>query len=415
MLMSISIKKKKLGAGMFRIKFFLLFLIIFPLFVLNNSHANVGIELNICDVTSSNAQVIDANDFYRNFFDDIENIYSDTTYSYVHEDGEVTEYGPFAYNIFQNAVMYYEEYSPSEFSIITIDSHDITITYGDHEEIKNTICNIIKDNLTIRDLIIKLDVLSNRDDWDAHASKFQPFPYIETGRNVIEAPKIKDLEHYVKYIAVNGVIIVGGQKVPDDAFLYAYDSVNYMLSKRPDIAEELKRNKVRISLFGPDGNNGELPEYPNSDEEGGLAMGITDSSMTANAGWLCYPGNYDIGGDPVIHELVHSIQHVVFDSTNELYFYEKIMPLAESAWERGLMKPYFDDWSGSKEEKKHAIFGEYWAMSVEGYIMNRGKRFKSTHYSRDWIKDNDPELYELITFYFPTEEWDYCPGIESML
>ena len=45
-----------------------------------------------------------------------------------------------------------------------------------------------------------------------------------------------------------------------------------------------------------------LPEYPNSDEEGGLAMGITDSSMTANAGWLCY--NYDIGGDPVIHELV---------------------------------------------------------------------------------------------------------------
>ena len=50
-----------------------------------------------------------------------------------------------------------------------------------------------------------------------------------------------------------------------------------MLSKRPDIAKELKRNKVRISLFGPDGNNGELPEYPDSDEEGGLAMGITDS------------------------------------------------------------------------------------------------------------------------------------------
>ena len=241
---------------MFRIKLFLLFLILFPLFVLNNSHANAGIELNICDVTSSNTQVIDANDFYRNLFDDIEDIYSDTTYSYVHEDGEVTKYGPFAYNIFQHSVRYYEEYSPSEFATITIDSHDITITYDDHEEIKNTICNITRDNLTIRDLIIKLDVLSNRDDWDAHASKFEPFPYIETGRNVIEAPKIEDLEHYVKYIAVNGVMIVGGQKVPDDAFLSSYDSVNYMLSKRPDIAEELKRNKVRISLFGPDGNNG---------------------------------------------------------------------------------------------------------------------------------------------------------------
>ena len=69
---------------MFRIKLFLLFLILFPLFVLNNSHANAGIELNICDVTSSNTQVIDANDFYRNLFDDIVDIYSDTTYYYVH-------------------------------------------------------------------------------------------------------------------------------------------------------------------------------------------------------------------------------------------------------------------------------------------------------------------------------------------
>ena len=414
-MVTIEIFKKKLGGRMFRIKFFLLILLISPLVILNNSNANMGIELKICDGASSNAQIIDANDFYTDFFDNIEDIYNDTTYSYVHEDGEVTEYGPFAYNIFQNALMHFTEYSPSEFSVITIDSHDFIITNDDHEEIKTIICNIIKDDLIIRDLIIKLDVLSNRDGWEAHASKFQPFPYIETGRNVIEAPKIKDLEHYKKYIAVNGVMILGGQKVPDDAFLYAYDSVNYMLSKRPDIAEELKRNKVRVSLFGPDGNNGELPEYRGSDEEGGLAMGITDSSMTANAAWLCYPGNYDIGGDPVIHELVHSIQHIVFDSTNELHFYERIMPLAQSAWERGLMKPYFDDWSGSKEDKKHAIFGEYWAMSVEGYIMNRGKKFKNTHYSHDWIKDNDPKLYELITYYFPTEEWDYCPGVESML
>ena len=43
---------------------------------------------------------------------------------------------------------------------------------------------------------------------------------------------------------------------------------------------------------------------------------------------------------------------------------------------KGPNETYFDDWSGSKEEIKHGIFGEYWAMSVEGYIMNRGKRFK---------------------------------------
>ena len=58
--------------------------------------------------------------------------------------------------------------------------------------------------------------------------------------------------------------------------------------------------------------------------------------------------------------------------------------------------------------------GEYWAQVVEGYIMDGGPRFKDSHYSRDWIETNDPEVFDLLTEYFPTEEWDYvnahCEG-----
>ena len=41
-----------------------------------------------------------------------------------------------------------------------------------------------------------------------------------------------------------------------------------------------------------------------------------------------YEGNWEIGGNTVIHELVHSIQHMVMNTENDLYFYERIVPLA---------------------------------------------------------------------------------------
>ena len=66
---------------------------------------------------------------------------------------------------------------------------------------------------------------------------------------------------------------------------------------------------------------------------------------------------------------------------------------------------------GSSQDISH-IVGEYWAISVEGYIMNR-PGFKRSHDTRDWIRENDPNLYELITRYFPTEDWEFCPGVED--
>jgi hypothetical protein len=57
------------------------------------------------------------------------------------------------------------------------------------------------------------------------------------------------------------------------------------------------------------------------------------------------------------------------------------------------------------------LVGEYWAITVEGYIMDR-EGFKDSHDTREWIEENDPGLYELITRYFPTEPWPdgkFCP------
>mgnify|MGYP000893558623 CR=1 FL=1 len=34
-------------------------------------------------------------------------------------------------------------------------------------------------------------------------------------------------------------------------------------------------------------------------------------------------------------------------------------------------------------------------------------------FAREWIAENDPDLFELITKYFPTEPWDFCKGIDA--
>jgi hypothetical protein len=257
-----------------------------------------------------------------------------------------------------------------------------------------------------------LEKLLHQTDWSGHASHWEAFEYIDTGPNVIESPSPPGLEHYTKYISGGGVIIVGGAAVPDEALLAAREAVVFMTSARPEFRDILQRNEVRISLFGPEGDTSVLPEYQDENEPGGFAMGMTDASMTANAAWLCYPGNWDTGGNTVIHELTHTINHVVFEEINELIFYEQIYELALDAIDNGVFIPGEQYLGDGKQADISNHMGEYWANAVEGYLMNR-PGFKKSHDTRDWIRANDPNLYELITRYFPTEEWTYCPGVED--
>ena len=98
---------------------------------------------------------------------------------------------------------------------------------------------------------------------------------------------------------------------------------------------------------------------------------------------------------------------------NEVYFYERIYDLALKSIENGIFFTGFEQNlpEGQEQDMTHYV-GEYWAMSVEGYIMDR-PGLKYSHDTREWIAENDPELFELITRYYPTEEWEFCKGIDK--
>ena len=114
---------------------------------------------------------------------------------------------------------------------------------------------------SIRDSLVEHGRFTHyRTDWPGHASHLQPFPYLNIGSQVVAAPVIVGLEHYKKYTAGAGVVIVWGVEVPDEAMLQARKSVIYQTSVRPEFHDVLMNSKVRISLFfGED--TSELPEY----------------------------------------------------------------------------------------------------------------------------------------------------------
>jgi hypothetical protein len=364
---------------------------------------------NPCNSLFPNSKEILAEDYFREIQKILIKSYENPgKYSYISQEGRVTRNGPFSTLIYEDLLEHSKKYKPGNFEIVIFG--DVQIDIVDYLEYKNNLCETHqnqKSNGTLRQLIIYVhELVKYRNEW--LANKWLTFPYIETGPKVIESPSPKGLEFYTKYITGGGVIIVGGPEVDDGALLQARKSVIYMTSKKPDIREVLKGNEVRISLFTD--TAGTLPEYQGSNEPGGFAMMMTDTSMTANANWLCRPGNYDEGGDPVIHELVHTINHVVFEEINEIYFYERIYKIAENSITNGIFDTGYDFGSlaeGEVPDISHTM-GEFWAMTVEGYIMDK-ENFKNPPYdTRDSIKKVDPELYELITRYFPTDDWDFC-------
>ena len=358
-----------------------------------------------CEIFA-NSKEIESDEYFFILGDDIDDRHRQSKYS--HPSG--AQNGPFQTWTYEDAVRISSEIIPEEFDKINPFENDIGITWEKFEAFADALCFAYENGKGLRNVTIThADLMGRSSEILGFAGNWENFPYIETGAEVIESPSPQGLEFYTKYTTVSGVIIVGGPDVPDEAVLAARRSIEYQLSARPDFHQLLQESNVRISLFGPDGDTSELPEYKDTAEIGGFAMMSIDASMTANAGWLCYEGNRDDEGDPVIHEMAHTLNHIVFEATNELYFYENIYKLAEEALENG-------DWEEGAQAIADGVplsdmIGEFFAINTENFIISNSPDLK--YGTRENIKENNPAMYELYARYYPIEPWSYCnDGVE---
>ena len=358
-----------------------------------------------CDIFAE-SKTIESDEYFFILGDDIDDRQRQSKYS--HPSG--AQNGPFQTWTYEDAVRISSEIIPEEFDKINPFENDVGITWEKFEAFADALCFAYENETGLRNVTIThADLMGRSSELLGFAGNWENFPYIETGPEVIESPSPKGLEFYTKYTTVSGVIIVGGPDVPDEAVLAARRSLEYQLSARPDFHQLLQESNVRVSLFGPDGDTSELPEYKDTAEIGGFAMMSIDASMTANAGWLCYEGNNDDEGDPVIHEMAHTLNHIIFEATNELYFYENIYKLAEEALENG-------DWEEGAQAIADGVplsdmIGEFFAINTENFIISNSPDLK--YGTRENIKKYNPAMYELYSRYYPTEPWSYCnDGVE---
>ena len=371
----------------------------------NKESAKISNLRDKCEIFA-NSKEIESDEYFFILGDDIDDRHRQSKYS--HPSG--AQNGPFQTWTYEDAVRISSEIIPEEFDKINPFENDIGITWEKFEAFADALCFAYENGKGLRNVTIThADLMGRSSEILGFAGNWENFPYIETGAEVIESPSPEGLEFYTKYTAVSGVIIVGGPDVPDEAVLAARRSIEYQLSARPDFHQLLQESNVRISLFSPDGDTSELPEYKDTAEIGGFAMMSIDASMTANAGWLCYEGNRDDEGDPVIHEMAHTLNHIVFEATNELYFYENIYKLAEEALENG-------DWEEGAQAIADGVplsdmIGEFFAINTENFIISNSPDLK--YGTRENIKENNPAMYELYSRYYPTEPWSYCnDGVE---
>jgi hypothetical protein len=239
----------------------------------------------------------------------------------------------------------------------------------------------------------------------------KPFPIVETGDNVIDPPEGVH-PFYKKYINADGIIIVSSDKVPNAALIVSRKTVLHLLSKCPDIHEEMLKHNPRISIMAHSETASDLPEFePRSDGQWGLGqMPGGPTSLVSEKG-VCYEENTEYIANFLLHEFVHMIHNLGIhfadpEVENEIY------AAYINAEEKGFFK-------GPKDEARENItpiqtYGEdeYFTHSVNAWFdLNESLpgpwmdyqigEWGSRSGTKEELKKNHPAIFEIISRYFP--------------
>ncbi len=262
-----------------------------------------------------------------------------------------------------------------------------------------------------------------------------PVPLIDTGHAIV-APPPGVHPFYKKYLNAydddwtQGIAIITSERVPDRALRKVEQTVNWLLSARPDLRQAMSSNNIRVAVRGVAeardnsdhpgniGPGGARPERPTTYiEEEGVAW--RDKAGAIHEGW------YSLRRHVAVEEFGHSIhrsglpfidpQHDVVAEINAAY----INALREGLYSPpqyldgpGLTDPSMADQLESEIEALRD--GEYFAVGLDCFYGVVHENEEYTLKTRDEMRLRDPMLYEIISRYFPTEEWspmDYAPEI----
>lgn len=227
---------------------------------------------------------------------------------------------------------------------------------------------------------------------------------------------------YTKYLDAGGIPVVASSKVSDSALETGRNIINYMLTKRPDVRQELVSRGARLSIIGKTEMQTDLPECrdwkkperdderltpgerDNYDKPGGIAS-MTDrqywnqrargmggiQTSCAEENLLGIPGTRYYGENITVHEFSHNILEGL--KTIEPSLYDSLAIAYAAALKKGLY-PH-----------QYAIntIHEYWAEGTQWWFWSNFEFYDGATrvQSPDDLKQYDPALYSLLEKVYP--------------
>jgi alpha-glucosidase len=208
---------------------------------------------------------------------------------------------------------------------------------------------------------------------------------------------------YKKHVDVDGLPILGSDKVSDEAMREAYYIVYQMVQTNEEVWNALIWMKIRVAVMAPSEKTTDIPEHATldpkcwNDKRGLGATLFRPASSCAEENLLNLPGDPYDGESIAVHEFAHTI-HLGKDSLDRT-FDCRVQAAYKAALARGL-------WKDTYAAKN---FEEYWAEGVQSYFDCNAPPNKS-HNDVDTRKElakYDPELYRLIDEVFRGSAWRY--------
>jgi len=218
---------------------------------------------------------------------------------------------------------------------------------------------------------------------------------------------------YKKYSNVNGIHIISSHRVPDSAFVKACEIIDFMTTGLPKkILKQMVKVDTRVGIMARYEGTTDIPEHAHLANDTTLNWDVRARGLggdiklplttCAEENLLCYQIDKYHAEDILIHEFAHTIHGV------------GIIPLDDSF--NDLLQEKLDAaMAAGKYKNTYAATNiwEYWAEGVQNWF-NVNAEVEKVDGKHNWVntredmKKYDPDLYKIVSNYFP--EFEVSPS-----
>jgi hypothetical protein len=241
---------------------------------------------------------------------------------------------------------------------------------------------------------------------------FLAFLSIQSSDLKVTAPPADRKLHpfYKKCVTTHGLLILGSDKVRDEALIGAAEIVNNMLKTVDPRIPKAMSERIRCAIMAETEQTLDIPEhsdlqkaFPDTDwNKRARGLGATTARPVVSGAEENILG---LKGDRYVGECIwaHEFAHSLFDQGVAVVFPEKVKELRE-AYNNAKTKKLWENTYAMTNPS------EYWAEGVQSYFdCNRySDPPNGTHNhvnTREKLKEYDPTFYELINSIFKDNPW----------